>query len=66
MDSSDRKDKSLSFGDSKEKTAISLSMMNQKKLENAPIYNLDSERTVGFINYELSQKGSHHLQSAST
>ena len=34
----------FSFSDSNEKTAISLSMMNQEKLENAPINNLDSER----------------------
>jgi len=56
------------FGDSvsDEETAISLSMMNQKRLENAPINNLDSERSVAFINYELTQRGSHHLQSAST
>jgi len=58
----------FSFGDSvsDEETAISLLMMNQERLENAPINNLDSECSVASINYELTQRGPHHLQSAST
>ena len=40
--------------------------MDQDKLEGAPVHNLDAERSVGFINYELSIRGSKQLSSASS
>ena len=39
--------------------------MNQEKLVNAPINNLDPERAVGFINYELKLRGAKELSAAS-
>ena len=39
--------------------------MDQDKLEGAPVHN-DAERSVGFINYELSIRGSKQLSSASS
>ena len=39
--------------------------MNQEKLEMAPVNNLDPERAVGFINYELKLRGAKELQAAS-
>lgn len=40
--------------------------MDQDKLEGAPVHNLDAERSVGFINYELSRRGSKQLSTASS
>ena len=40
--------------------------MNPEKLEQAPIHNLDSERSVGFINYELTRRGATQLSAASS
>ena len=45
---------------------IALSEMDSQKLESAPIHNLDSERAVGFVNYELKQRGAKYLKCAST
>lgn len=39
--------------------------MDQAKLRNAPINNLDAERSVGSINYELKIRGAKNLKSAS-
>ena len=39
--------------------------MNQQKLSQAPINNLDPERAVGFINYELKLRGAKELGAAS-
>ena len=41
----------------------SLSTMDQ---DGASIHNLDAERSVGFINYELSRRGSKQLGTASS
>ena len=40
--------------------------MDQDKLEGAPVHNLDVERSVGFINYELSRRESKQLSTASS
>ena len=40
--------------------------MDPKKLVNAPINNLDAERSVGAINYELKIRGAKNLGTAST
>ena len=40
--------------------------MDEKKLANAPINNLDAERSVGAINYELKIRGAKNLKTAST
>ena len=37
----------------------------KNKLKKAPIHNLNEERSVGFINYEISIRGKQHLESAS-
>ena len=39
--------------------------MDEDKLKNAPINNLDAERSVGSINYELKIRGSKNLTTAS-
>ena len=39
--------------------------MDQEKLENAAINNLDAERSVGSINYELDIRGPKNLNTAS-
>ena len=39
--------------------------MNQDKLNMAPIGNLDPERQVGFIQYELKLRGAKELGAAS-
>ena len=36
-----------------------------RKLNQAPVHNLNEERSVGFINYELEIRGKKHLESAS-
>ena len=53
------------FGDGEE-TALSLSTMDDQKLLNAPINNLDAERSVGAINYELKIRGAKNLKAASS
>ena len=42
-----------------------LEQMDQEKLMQAPIHNLAAERSVGFVNYELSRRGSSQLAAAS-
>jgi len=54
------------FGLSDEESDIALSGMDSEKLESAPIHNLDSERAVGFISYELKHRGAKNLKCAST
>ena len=44
---------------------MSISTMDQEKLENAQIHNLDAERSVGSINYELARVGPKNLKTAS-
>ena len=39
--------------------------MDQKKLELAPINNLDPERSVGFVNNERAVRGATQLAAAS-
>ena len=40
--------------------------MSKEKLERAPIYNLSTERSVGFINYELKIRRSAQLACVSS
>ena len=40
-------------------------MKKKNKLKKAPIHNLNEERSVGFINYEISIRGKQHVESAS-
>ena len=55
------------FGfDSYNENSHSLSTMDQNKPEGAPVLNLDAERSIGFINYELSRRGSKQLSTASS
>ena len=53
------------FGDD-ENSDQALSKMNVQKLEHAPIHNLNAERSVGFINYELHRRGAKQLSCASS
>jgi len=53
------------FGDYDESSEHSIAHMDKQKLEKAPIHNLDAERSVGFVNYELSRRGAKQLKSAS-
>ena len=46
-------------------TPLSISTMDQAKLKKAPINNLDAERSVGSINYDLTIRGAKNLSSAS-
>ena len=42
-----------------------ISQAKRMKLMNAPIHNLNEERSVGFINYEISIRGKQYLEAAS-
>ena len=53
------------FGDCNRSSASSVANMDLEKLDQAPIHNLAAERSVGFINYELSRRGAKQLGSAS-
>ena len=55
----------FSCGNCDESTKHSVSHMDTQKLEKAPIHNLAAERSVGFVNYELSTRGVKQLGSAS-
>ena len=46
-------------------TELTVSTMDQEKLKKAAINNLDAERSVGSINYELGERGAKNLNSAS-
>jgi hypothetical protein len=65
-----KKQKGEIFGfgekDQEQGSQHALSRMNKEKLEKAPIHNLDAERSVGFINFELSRRGAKQLGSASS
>ena len=37
----------------------------KRKLNQIPVHNLNEERNVGFINYELNMRGQQNLKSAS-
>ena len=49
-----------------EECSTKLTNFNQEKLKNAPINNLDPERRVGSINYELKIRGAKQLGAASS
>ena len=53
------------FGEFSE-SAYALSKMDQQKLSKAPIHNLNPERSVGFINYELVRRGAKQLKASSS
>ena len=54
------------FGDSQDSaSALKIADMNQNKLKSAPINNLDAERSVGSIQYELNIRGKKNLKAAS-
>ena len=53
------------FGGSQE-TSLSISTMDEQKLNSAPINNLDAERSVASINYEIKGRGAPNLPTAST
>ena len=38
----------------------------KQKLQQLPIHNLNEERSVGFVNYEIQIRGKRHLSSVST
>ena len=55
-----------SFGPNQDPEARDrIALMNQEKLELAPVNNLDPERSVGFINHERSVRGATQLAAAS-
>ena len=47
-------------------SASTLSLLDQDKLKEAPISNLDAERSVGSINHELKIRGAKELKAASS
>ncbi len=47
-------------------SSLTISTMNQSKLKKAPVNNLDAERSVGSINYDLKIRGAKNLSTAST
>ena len=54
------------FGDNPDSLfAMKISDYDQEKLKSAPISNLDAERSVGAINYELKIRGNKELKAAS-
>ncbi|CAH1252996.1 Hypp1057 [Branchiostoma lanceolatum] len=53
------------FGEHDAAAQYSVTQMDKEKLEKAPIHNLDAERSVGFVNYELSRRGAKQLKVAS-
>ena len=55
----------FSFGNHEE-TELTLSAMDQEKLKTAPINNLDAERSVGSVNYELKIRGAKNLKTVSS
>ena len=55
----------FSFGNHEE-TELTLSGMDQEKLKTAPINNLDAERSVGSVNYELKIRGAKNLKTVSS
>ena len=61
-----KKQKGDIFGLEGEDSEYSLSKMDPEKLEKAPIHNLNAERSVGFINYELHRRGAKELPCASS
>ena len=64
-DSRERIMSNFDFGGG-EGSDYALSKMNDQKLEKAPIHNLNAERSVGFINYELHRRGAKQLACASS
>ena len=53
------------FGEVQE-SEHALSRTDSSKLDQAPVHNIAAERSVGFINYELSRRGARELQCASS
>ena len=46
-------------------SSLTISTMNQSKLKLAPVNNLDAERSVGSINYDLQIRGAKNLSTSS-
>lgn len=54
------------FGDKQDASFdMKIADYDQEKLKNAPVSNLDAERSVGGINYELKIRGNKELKAAS-
>ena len=54
------------FGENQDSSfGMKISSYDQEKLKKAPISNLDAERSVGAINYELKIRGNKELKAAS-
>ena len=54
------------FGDFNPNSSKLGTDQDMSKLNKAPIHNLDSERSVGSINYELDRRGATQIDSASS
>lgn len=54
------------FGECDEPSEMSVVKMDSQKLEKVPIHNLAAERSVGFVDHELSRGGAKQLASASS
>ena len=65
-----QKGKIFGFGQDEESdddnSQYELAKMDQAKLAHAPIHNLAAERSVGFVNYELKQRGAKQLPTVSS
>jgi hypothetical protein len=55
----------FSFGEYDQSSEHALARIDPERLEKAPVHNLAAERSVGFVNYELSRRGAKQLESAS-
>ena len=49
-----------------EENPMRIKNLNQEKLEMAPVHNLDSERSVGAINYGLKVRGAKEIKAVSS
>ena len=54
------------FGNYDEHSSTLVTNMDIEELNQVPINNIDAERAVGSINYELGVRGSHELDAASS
>ena len=53
-------------GSSQEGRVLKVKDLNQEKLSDAPVHNLDSERAVGAVNYGLKVRGAKQIKSVSS
>ena len=53
-------------GSSQEGKVLKVKDLNQEKLSDAPVHNLDSERAVGAVNYGLKVRGAKQIKSVSS